>query len=96
MTREDCDALLEQRLLFVALPQSEEQARELEHSSRVSMSPGDLLAMIASDRLTMEEERWLVFAPSDASSRVDFVDPLYGTRGETPTTVIQWSKGTIF
>ena len=28
--------------------------------------------------------------------RADHVDPLYGTRGETPTTVIQWSKGTIF
>ena len=27
---------------------------------------------------------------------VIFVDRLYGTRGETPTTVIQWSKGTIF
>lgn len=25
-----------------------------------------------------------------------FVDPLFGSRGETPTTVIQWSKGTIF
>jgi hypothetical protein len=25
-----------------------------------------------------------------------FVDPFYGTRGETPTSVIQWSKGTIF
>lgn len=27
---------------------------------------------------------------------VCYVDPLYNTRGETPTTVIQWSKGTIF
>jgi len=25
-----------------------------------------------------------------------FVDKLYGTRGETPTTVVQWSKGTVF
>ena len=25
-----------------------------------------------------------------------FVDPLHGSRGETPTTVIQWSKGTAF
>jgi hypothetical protein len=25
-----------------------------------------------------------------------FLDPLYGTKGETPTTVVQWSKGTIF
>lgn len=25
-----------------------------------------------------------------------FLDPFYGTRGETPTTVVQWSKGTIF
>jgi hypothetical protein len=24
-----------------------------------------------------------------------FVDPLYGSRGETPTTVVEWSKGTI-
>jgi hypothetical protein len=28
--------------------------------------------------------------------KVLFVDPLFGTRGETPTSVIQWSKGTIF
>eukprot|EP00977_Amphora_coffeiformis_P020026 scaffold7808_cov184-Amphora_coffeaeformis.AAC.5 len=26
----------------------------------------------------------------------DYVDPLFGMRGETPTTVVQWSKGTIF
>lgn len=25
-----------------------------------------------------------------------WVDPFHGTRGDTPTTVIQWSKGTIF
>lgn len=25
-----------------------------------------------------------------------YEDPFYGARGETPTTVIQWSKGTIF
>jgi hypothetical protein len=24
-----------------------------------------------------------------------FVDPLFGSRGETPTTVVEWSKGTI-
>ena len=27
---------------------------------------------------------------------VEYEDRLYGTRGETPTTVVQWSKGTIF
>ena len=33
---------------------------------------------------------------STDDSSITYVDRLYGTRGETPTTVIQWSKGTIF
>jgi hypothetical protein len=33
---------------------------------------------------------------SAKDSRAVFADPFFGTRGETPTTVIQWSKGTIF
>lgn len=30
------------------------------------------------------------------SPGLTFLDPFYGSRGETPTTVVQWSKGTIF
>jgi hypothetical protein len=37
------------------------------------------------------------FAPCEkGDAAVCFVDQFHGTRGETPTTVIQWSKGTIF
>jgi hypothetical protein len=38
-----------------------------------------------------------VFIPcTPADKKAIFIDKFYGTRGETPTTVIQWSKGTIF
>lgn len=36
------------------------------------------------------------FLPADkSSSEVIFADRFHGTRGETPTSVLQWSKGTI-
>lgn len=42
-------------------------------------------------------ESALLFEPAAADDSLrTFVDPLFGTRGETPTTVIQWSKGTVF
>lgn len=40
---------------------------------------------------------WYCFAPCDASGkRACYIDRLFDTRGETPTTVIQLIKGTIF
>lgn len=39
---------------------------------------------------------YLFEACAAKSPELTFFDPLYGTRGETPTTVVQWSKGTIF
>jgi len=40
---------------------------------------------------------WRIYAPCETDATdVVFVDRLFGTRGETPTTVIQWSKGTAF
>ncbi|GAX09988.1 hypothetical protein FisN_11Lh019 [Fistulifera solaris] len=35
-------------------------------------------------------------AASKESPDLAFLNPLHGARGETPTTVAQWSKGTIF
>jgi hypothetical protein len=35
-------------------------------------------------------------AATKESPELTFLDPQNGARGETPTTVIQWSKGTIF
>jgi hypothetical protein len=67
-----------------------------------SLSVGDLCAI----SITVDDKKhhdddlfgpWYSFvACTHDDSRVTFVDRLYGLRGETPTTVIQWSKGTIF
>ena len=85
----------EQNVVQVSLPISEESARQLESSSGVSLSPGDLLAKTSSGE-SHEGGLWFTFVPCSASESVLFVDRLHGTRGETPTTVVQWSKGTIF
>ena len=61
------------------------------------VGPGDIL-VVASDIARSENVNWiegLVSCQADDDS-VLFTDTLFGTRGETPTTVIQWSKGTIF
>lgn len=61
------------------------------------VGPNDVLVVSANDVGTMDAQ-WneaLCACSSDEEGAI-FKDSLYGTRGETPTTVIQWSKGTIF
>ena len=41
-----------------------------------------------------QEYRFVATTAEDPAA--DYVDPLFGMRGETPTSVVQWSKGTIF
>jgi hypothetical protein len=75
------------------------------------LSPGDCIASLVSlDKVVSQprvdndvdkedKDSWVVFL-LDACSETDpeaiFVNRLHGSRGETPTTVVQWSKGTIF
>jgi hypothetical protein len=64
------------------------------NDSTGSLAAGDMLARKSTGGVSNESV--FVFqavAPEDPS--VTFVDPLYGSRGETPTSVFQWSKGTI-
>lgn len=64
----------------------------------ITLSPGDVVAL--SDHLAHQEAphvRALHFVtdpPEDArESRPTWTDPLYGSRGVSPTSVVQWSKG---
>jgi len=84
-------------VLRIAIPTSEESARHLEQRYSVSLSPGDLYAIVSSaESLVVDDMSWFTFVRCETSARVSFIDRLYGTSGETPTTVVQWSKGTIF
>ena len=60
-------------------------------------SPGDCQATLVSGKMTLEEDKNIVLLEACETNdpKTVFVDRLFGTRGETPTTVIQWSKGTI-
>jgi hypothetical protein len=63
------------------------------------LTPGAIWArrVVVDDDVVHGDHQCLFFQPvaADDPSAI-FVDPLYTKRGETPTTVVQWSKGTIF
>ncbi|KAI2514035.1 hypothetical protein MHU86_419 [Fragilaria crotonensis] len=82
-------------LLFITVSQDAAKNLLVERGSVVSLSPGDLLATVSPGK-AQHEGLWFAFAPCEPSESATFVDRLYGTRGPTPTTVVQWSKGTIF
>lgn len=90
----------QQRAVRIVLPTSELEAQTINDklgSVVGSLSPLDLIAVTASvDSLREESDTWLQFVPCETNDSALFVDPLFETRGETPTTVVQWSKGTIF
>ncbi|CAB9525847.1 expressed unknown protein [Seminavis robusta] len=64
------------------------------------LSPGDLLVSsferISSHQASLVTWQGAYVACSAEDNNAVYRDILFGTRGETPTTVIQWSKGTIF
>ena len=69
----------------------------------ITYGGGDMMLgdahMVATHVLTKTNHlSWCyTFVPCDKGDAANiFVDRFYGTRGETPTSVIQWSKGTIF
>lgn len=63
---------------------------------------GDVFAfLVGRDDLSTLEKNNLqnsifIFTSSSLDTDNTFTDRFYGSRGETPTTVVQWSKGTIF
>jgi hypothetical protein len=64
------------------------------------LGPGDCLAAIASDCDDGSPDTNSFMFMLEACAADDpnalFVNRLHGSRGETPTTVVQWSKGTVF
>ena len=62
-----------------------------------SLSAGDIFATTSNvDVQSNICATWRRYAAcSKDDSAAVFVDSLHGSKGETPTTVIQWSKGTV-
>jgi hypothetical protein len=64
------------------------------------LGPGDCLAVIASisDDGSPDANSFIYMLEACAADDPNalFVNRLHGSRGETPTTVVQWSKGTVF
>lgn len=65
------------------------------------LSTGDCLADRTGGAVRKQIEKdslytFYIEACTEDDEKAMFKDRLYGTRGETPTTVVQWSKGTIF
>lgn len=58
------------------------------------MNVGDAFAF--SMTLTVEPNSRDLLVCDISDERVIFSDKFYDSRGQTPTSVIQWSKGTIF
>lgn len=79
--------------LCILLPLNDEDAdRIVSVGGGGSLAPGDIFASI---NCADSSRQWRQYAAcSKDSPAVIFVDSLYGSKGETPTTVIQWSKGT--
>jgi hypothetical protein len=66
--------------------------------SHPDLSDGDLLILqsLQDDNSPPFRIFFEAAQADDTSHPVTFHDPLFGTRGDTPTSVLQWSKGTIF
>ena len=99
MTSADTDSV---DILCILLPLNENDAHEnsdLTGSTAGgggSLSAGDVFATTSNVAVQGNVSTWRRYAScaKDDSAAV-FVDSLYGSKGETPTTVIQWSKGTV-
>ena len=61
------------------------------------LSQGDAFAFIGTQENSSEGNEYIFsFIPCDPSDGdAVFVDRFFGKRGDTPTSVLQWSKGTI-
>jgi hypothetical protein len=63
------------------------------------LASGDAFAFIATcsgDEEQVHYDEFYSFVPCDqADDATLFVDRFHGSRGESPTSVLQWSKGTV-
>lgn len=99
MTSADTD---DDDVLCILLPLNENDAQENSDliGSAVggggSLNAGDVFATTGNLAVQASICAWRKYTacPIDNSAAV-FVDSLHGSKGETPTTVIQWSKGTV-
>ena len=89
-------------VLCILLPLNESDAQENSDligstvGGGASLSAGDVFATTGNVAVPTSICAWRRFAAcSKDDSAAVFVDPLHGSKGETPTTVIQWSKGTV-
>lgn len=88
--------------VYILLPATQKEAEAISSGQSMNegfdhLSQGDLYAVCQIYRDCLEGEPWFSSVACDAADkRACFVDRLFGTRGETRTTVVQWSKGTIF
>ena len=96
-----CDTYTDDALCML-LPLNEKDASE--YSDLIgsasggggSLSAGDVFATTSNVAAQSNVCAWRRYAAcSKDDSATVFVDSLYGSKGETPTTVIQWSKGTV-
>jgi hypothetical protein len=101
------DSSLQNPAIGILFPTTLEAADEL--AKRIGrpndLSVGDCFAWRLSPGQTIDDlalgdvdraQLWQLELCSHDSAEAIFVDPLFGSRGETPTSVVQWSKGTIF
>ena len=88
----------------VLLPTTEGEAETMSRTLGAfagggSLAPGDVFAMSTSTSNFADGSSSLAWRTYHACNANDpaavFIDKLYGSAGETPTTVIQWSKGTV-
>ena len=96
--------------ILIVLPMNEKELQEQIDTSALKMSQsfaggplsvGDAFVSLISFRDTYENYESIpgvsTFIPCNQNEAITtFNDQFFGSRGETPTSVLQWSKGTIF
>ena len=88
--------------LYMLLPLDEKEAEEISDKlgsvvgGGGSLGIGDVFATTRGVAAQNSISNWKDYsACSNDDPTSLFIDVLYGSKGETPTTVIQWSKGTV-
>jgi len=98
---DDSNADRDGTALHVILPLTESEGSNAKFGSAFygggPLAVGDAFACYEVDETETGNENGVhSFIPCDSSdTNAVFVDRFHGTRGETPTSVLQWSKGTI-
>jgi hypothetical protein len=84
--------------ICVMIPTTESGAATVGARFSMHLAVGDCYATILNDASPDFDgvALWTLEVCTKEDLDAIFLDPLYGTKGETPTTVVQWSKGTIF